>query len=86
MNDRCPVCSGVIGELGTCIECGTCLLCYPWPCECKWEYEPDWEELEEIWWYEDEELDDILLGRGEGGILGFPYDIANPGDIYGGVE
>lgn len=86
MSDRCLVCGGVIGMLADCIECGTCAICYPFRCTCVYEYEPDWEDLEEIWWYEDDELGEILFGEGEEESAGFPYDIVNPGDIYGGVE
>lgn len=58
MTDRCPVCGGVISELYICIECGACLVCYPAICSCTWEYEPDWEEIEEMWRTEDDDIEE----------------------------
>lgn len=86
MNDRCLVCGGIIGALADCIECGTCAICYPERCECVYEYEPDWEELEDIWWYEDDELDDIMLDDDREKGPGFPYGVVDPRSFYGGVE
>ena len=58
MNDRCFLCGGVISTLGDCIECGTCAICYPDKCSCVYEYEPDWEELEDIWLTEDDGIEE----------------------------